>query len=149
MAGRSTYGAYVIPHQEAVAEALGRIKSQVCRICDLSPEAYDEMHYDLAEEWFRYHDYLEYTARVLMLSPSYHRWWNQQLAFAEDEFLIRYTYSDIAPMRKRKLLFKYIILRNTHPSSELLRKMHGEGTAKIKANPDLMNLKIYRHGTPS
>ncbi|OGX23358.1 MAG: hypothetical protein A3K54_00145 [Omnitrophica WOR_2 bacterium RBG_13_44_8] len=115
----------------------------------MSPGEYDEAHYDLAEEWFRYHDYLEYTARVFMLSATYHRWWNQQLALVESQFIETYSYKEISAALMRDMLFEKIITMNVHPSSDIRRLMHNEGAAILKSNPHLSNIKMYRYVTPA
>jgi hypothetical protein len=125
---------------------LYKTKMKVCRRCALNPDGYDEAHYNLAEEWFRYHEYLEYTAKVFMLSKIYHRWWNQQIAQLEDEFFRKYSLSNLSPGQLREALFTDIITMNIHPSAELRRDMHNEGAALLHNNPDLWHIKIYRDG---
>jgi hypothetical protein len=143
---RAIFGNPAVSYKASAAEIHGRIRKRICKVCDMNPGEYDEAHYDLAEEWFRYHDYLEYTARVFMLSASYHRWWNQQLAQVESEFLSKHPYHDLSPDRFRDLLFEAIITMNVHPPAELRRVMHNEGAALLKANPELSEIKMYRDG---
>jgi hypothetical protein len=128
-----------------MADDMERIKHLVCRACELSPKAYDEAHYDLAESWFIYNGYLEYTAKVFMISKIYHRWWNQQIALIEEEFLRHWGNQMIPAAKLREAMFEEIITMEIHPSRELRRQMHDEGAAALRANPDLVHLKIYRN----
>lgn len=132
-------------HEEHVVDFMDKTKHKICKACDLTQGAYDEAHYDLAELWFRYHDYLEYTAKVFMVSRSYHRWWNQQLAQVEHEFLIKRANRQESVSHVRALLFEAIITMDVHPAAVLRRGMHEEGLAAIRTNPELLNLKIYRN----
>ena len=133
-------------HEAKMAVYMEDIKHRVCKACDLSPKAYDEAHYDLAESWFIYNEYLEYTARTFMVSRIYHRWWNQQIAQIEEEFLRVWGNQNIPAAKLREGLFEEIITMDIHPSSELRRQMHDEGVNAIRSNPDLLKLKIYRNG---
>lgn len=132
-------------HGASVSADLERIRNLVCKTCGLSLTQYDEAHYDLAESWFIYHGYLEYTARVFMVSKTYHRWWNQQVASLEDSFLRRPEYMELNTTQRRESLFVKIVKMDILPASELRRKMHEEGTEILRANPSLAKLKIYRH----
>jgi len=133
------------PYSIAIADFIRVTKIRVCKACALSPDAYDEAHYNLAEEWFRYHDYLEFTAKVFVISKTYHRWWNQQVALLEASFLAKYQGNGMNPGELRNALFNEIITMNLHPAAELRRKMHGEGMAALRADPKLLDIKIYRH----
>lgn len=146
---KTIQGAYAWSYRDTMEEMLLRVRARVCKVCGIRPSQYDEAHYDLAEEWFRYHDYLEYTARVFMLSATYHRWWNQQLALLESQFLERYSYKEIPASVMRDKLFEAIITMNIHPSSDIRRVMHNEGALILKSNPHLSNIKMYRYGTPA
>jgi hypothetical protein len=53
---------------------------------------------------------------------------------------------EISRKQIREELYRAIVTMNIHPSAELRRIMHEEGTSAIKANPELWNIKIYRHG---
>jgi hypothetical protein len=132
-------------HEEHVAAFMEDTKHKICHACGLSGSVYDEAHYDLAESWFRYHKFLEYTAKVFMLSKTYHRWWNQQLAQIEDEFLCKLENQQIPTSQLRESLFETIISMNILPASELRRKMHEEGLATFRKDPALLKLKIYRN----
>lgn len=134
-----------ITHQDAIDSNMARIRQRVCKACDMSHTAYDEAHYDLAESWFVYHDYLEYTARVFMISKIFHAWWNQQLASLENEFLTREGSQSLNTDQLRDAMFGAIITMDIHPSAELRRRMHQEGTSAFRANPELSKLKIYRN----
>ena len=80
-----------------------------------------------------------------MISKTYHRWWNQQLALLEASFLAKYCNGEMTPVQLRNALFNEIITMNLHPAAELRRKMHGEGMAALRADPKLLDIKIYRH----
>lgn len=131
-------------HRVMMADRIDRVKRMVCKACGFTPSLYDELHYNLAEEWFRYHNYLEYTAKVFLLSAIFHRWWNQQVAMFEDQFL--FQHSHLAPGQLRIALTRAIIEMDIHPSAELRREMHNEGMAMLRDNPELNTIKIYRDG---
>ena len=136
---------YPSSHEIVISDLMRTTKIRVCRACALSPDGYDEAHYNLTEEWFKHHKYLEFTARVFIVSRTYHKWWNQQVALMEASFLAKYNGSGMSPGEMRNALFREIITMNLHPAAELRRKMHQEGMAALKADPSLCNIKIYRH----
>lgn len=125
-------------HREALRRIASDTRLAVCRQVGISVMAYDELHYDLAYVWFESRDYLEYTARVFMLSKIFHTWWNQQLTLLEAEFLIKGGGSV-------EDLTKAILSADIIPSRQLLRQMHNEGRQVLAGNSDLKQTKIYRH----
>jgi len=134
-----------VAYRIIAADFIENTKDKICRRCAISPELYYTVHFDLAYEWFQYWDYLEYTARVFLVSKIFHWWWNQQLAQLEDEFLHQNYTSELSADRLREALFDKIITMDIIPSRDLLRLIHSEGVRVIKENPELEFLKIYRN----
>ena len=134
-------------HRAVVLRYIGGTRSRVCRELQITTAAYDEMHYDLAYDWFKYHAYFEYTARLFLVSPTFHSWWNQQMAFAERAFIEKYGNQGFATGLMRDALAQTITEMNVVPSRELLRLMHAEGMQIMNDNPALKQTKVYRDGT--
>ncbi len=120
-------------------------QSCICRELGISPETYHEMHYEMSYKWFEMRGYLEYTARVFLLSPLFHRWWNQQVAQKEQEFIAKYGKHDFPAKLMRDALEEIIVNMDVVPARELLREMHREGTMVLQINPELKLTKPYRH----
>jgi hypothetical protein len=141
-------GSLPVAHNAVIIDFMEHTKHKICKACDISPGYYDMMHYDLAYAWFEYHRYLEFTARVFLLSKTYHRWWNQQLTQEEDQFLRQWGNQSIPSSLLHAALEETITEMEIQPSRELRRDMHNEGMSVIMNNPRLMSLKIYRNGRP-
>lgn len=133
-------------HDAVVTLYIEGTKSRVCRELGIMAGAYDEMHYDLSYAWFEHRGYFEYTARVFLVSKTFHRWWNQQVAQKELEFMVRFGKKDLPFNLMRAALEETITEMDVIPARELLRQMHMEGLIILKNNPELRVTKIYRNG---
>jgi len=133
-------------HSEVIAGFMSGIRQKVCQELMISPDAYYMMHYDLAYQWLERKDFYEFIALVYVVSPAFHRWWNQQLAQEEQLFLSKWGRVGLFPRRMREILESFILDMDVKPSPNLRRTMFEEGMQIIKNNPDLKAIKLYRHG---
>jgi len=135
-----------LTHAEEMRRQMDKVRSRVCRLCKMTPEAYEEMHYDIAESWLYAHNYLEYTARTYMLSGTFHRWWNQQASWAERRFLLTNNCDTWPSDVVRRRIHAAIISLDVKPSYELRGHMHAEGLKAILNNQQLAKIRIFRRG---
>jgi hypothetical protein len=133
-------------YREATTFYLEGIKIRVCRELGIGKDAYDIMHYDLAFTWFETRGYFEYTARVFLMSKIFHKWWNQQVAHKEQQFIQEFGRQGLPVDLMRAALEEAIVSMKVVPSRELLRDMHNEGLFVLAQNPELWKIKIYRNG---
>lgn len=132
-------------HREIETTFMEGVKRRVCRELNLSSDAYDMMHFDLAYEWFSCHDFLEYTARVFLVSNQYHRWWAVQVVQIESLLLKKWGNQGFSPAKLRSALEAAVLNFSYIPAAGLRREMHNEGIEVLRRSPELKNLKIYHH----
>lgn len=123
-------------HKMEIYKTQNEVKKQFCCHCNMSLHLYEVAHYEMAYAWLKRQEIYENIARRYILSPSFHRWWNQQLTALEQELLQRGNF-DFAIYTEEALQLPIT------PSTALRRQIVKEGSKAIKKNKNLENIKIY------
>lgn len=115
-------------------------REKVCRLLAITPDQYDMLHYELAHQWLEHNNYVELTARVFILSRSFHAWFRQQAMFTEMNLVRGLTGDErnLAEIHRRNILEMPF-----RPSSSLRTMITEEGFAAIRQDNELRNIRIY------
>lgn len=129
-----------LTHKERVRLLAEGTREKMCRVMGITQEQYDMLHYELAHEWLKHNHYVELTARVFILSGSFHRWFRQQAMFAEMNMLhyIGRSQQDLPEIHRDAILNMPM-----KPSNELRMQITSEGFEAMRRDNELRKIKIY------
>ena len=131
-------------HREVMKERMTETREIICRALHISQDKYIHLHYEMAYGWLEYQGYVEGIARFMIISPTFHRWFNQALSCREEAFIQ-------SILRKKrnasiKTYIEFMVTMPVRPNDAVWTLIMAESNGIIRNNPDLKNLKIYNNG---
>jgi hypothetical protein len=129
-----------LTHKEICLRLAESAREKMCRSLGITSDQYDMLHYELAHQWLEHNNYVELTARVFILSRSFHSWFRQQAVFTEMN-LLRQTGSN--DHRFPELHRETIINMPFRPSGPLRTVFTEEGFEAIRRDNELRKIRIY------
>jgi hypothetical protein len=124
-------------HKEMIKAQMKKTKELIIELLNMEEETYHELHYEMAFSWLKVQKYCDKVARIMVLSKTFHNWWEQQLAQREAIYVA--NYSDRASLEG---YVGFIITMDKHPSEMLLKQIMKEANEKLKNKPGLLNLNV-------
>lgn len=129
-------------HKQALKHRMQVTKGAICKLLNLTPDAYETMRYDLAIAWLEYQEYFEATARIYILSKTFFNWWYQRLYAIECRLLQDYTRSFSANTLRNKYMDAALTLE-LRPSKIVVEAIKKEGLNALERKPELKTIKIF------
>lgn len=116
-----------------------QIKQCLMHCLGINDEQYHLIRYELAFDYFKEKMYYPAVTRLFILSPTFFRWWDQQLTNYDKAFLAK-------NINTRNIINRYkdgVLSLNVFPSQQVAYIIRNEGTRALNKNPDNQKLKIY------
>ena len=127
-----------VTHKQVVKAEIEAATQDICKILGITPDAYIELRYELAFEWFKHLGYFEQTARYYLVSLSFHNWWSQTVAWRE-----KLSIHHINNAKNRLEFYRELIITiPVAPHKSLCNAMVNEGIEAIKRNSELLKIRI-------
>lgn len=108
------------------------------RLMGIGNDDYYLMRYELAYDYFKRKGYVEDNIRLMVLSSTFWRWWNQQLSSFDFKYLHTCDVMEASQDRYKSLF----IQQDVYPSWSIMRQIRREGLAAMKRNREFSNLKL-------
>lgn len=124
-------------HVTSIAALKMRTRQRIVRLLNIDVEVYMELHYEMAATWLNIRGYCNEVARMMMVSKTFHRWWDMQLMQREIVYL--HNYSDKATLG-RYIGFMVIIPNN--PSDVLVHQISDEALLAFSRKSNLKKMVV-------
>ena len=126
-----------ITHRETREAYLQEIKEKFCDYLHISEDDYHMLHYELAWAWYRHRNILGDEAMPYLISPGYHRWWNNMLALHEETLMRNYS----GPHRREHYV-RQVLNTNLRPGLMLNDRFRNEGEEILKEHPEMKKMEV-------
>lgn len=130
-----------LTHKKAIKQDNEQIKQQLMQLLGINQDTWYAMRYELAFSYFQSRNFYEASVRIFILSPTFFRWWNQQL-FNHDKCFVKNN-GHLGGKQALKPYIESVLTLDIFPSSPIMEQIRKEGSKAIRSNPAYKNLKIY------